>query len=255
VLAEFARQSRAFRWHAMAALSVMRDPSGMEALHELLHAPGAEARCGALRAIRTRSPGDPVAKGEVFGDPASPTLRLVSVASPAEPLVHFMRYREPEVAIFGHELRLQTPFSIFAGKEIIVKSIDANRVKLTRFVPGEDERRLECSTRLDDVVRNIVAIGGGYADVLQAVQEAQRGGWLLARVEINALPTPDRKYDGSEESSDEILGIGTAATPAPDLYYDHDNNRDVPISEPQEGEVEAKPGFWGKMKGWLGGGE
>lgn len=256
-LAEAARDSRAWRWHALAALSVITHPSGYEALTELLHASSVEARCGALRAIQTRNPKDALARGEVLGDPKAPeaVVKMVTIPSRSEPLVHFMRYREPQVAIFGHDLRLQAPFSVFAGKEIIVKSMDNGRVKVSRFVPGEDERRLECSTRLDDVLRTIVAIGGGYADVMQGVKEAQRTGALAARVEVNALPTADRKREDSETSSNEDV-IDSASGPLPNLFYDRtgepamESAGDMDDWEPSEGEEESR-GVWKRMKSWF----
>ncbi len=257
VLAEAARNSRAWRWHALAALSVITHPSGYEALTELLHSPSAETRCGALRAIQTRNPKDALASGEALGDSKSPeaVVKLVTIPSRTEPLVHFMRYREPQVAVFGQDLRLQAPFSVFAGKEIIVKSIDGGRVKISRFVPGEDERRLECSTRLDDVIRTIVAIGGGYADVLQAVKEAQRTGALAARVDINALPTADRKREASEDLSDDDL-VGSSSGPLPSLFDDRTGEHGA-VSRPSMDDWEpledgeAPRGVWARMKSWF----
>jgi hypothetical protein len=129
-------------------------------------------------------------------------------------------------------------------------------VKLSRFTPGEDERRLECSTRLDDVVRAIVALGGGYADVLQAVREAQQAGALAARIEVNALPSADRKYDRSASSSDDAGDSGPSnSEPIPELFYDRggDDPRDATEEESDwspENE-EPPPGMWRRMKKWV----
>jgi flagellar basal body P-ring protein FlgI len=261
VLKDTAAKSRAFRWHALAALTVVEHGSASEALSQLLHAPGAELRCGALRAIQTRSPNDPMVKGEKLGDPSVnyPVVKLVVIASSQEPLVHFMRFREPQIAVFGSELRLQTPFSVFAGREIIVKSIAQDRVSISRFTPGEDERRLECSTRLDEVIRSIVQIGGGYADVLQMAREAQKSGALAARIEINALPTADRKpdrgnelFDGAQDGSGEG-GEGPSES-LPGLFSEREE-ADPVVTESDETAFdeaeEAAPGFWGRMKSWV----
>jgi flagellar basal body P-ring protein FlgI len=257
VLLDTAQNSRAFRWHALAALTVVEHGSANEALTQLLHAPGAELRCGALRAMQTRSPNDPLVRGEMLGDPALeyPTVKLVVISSTQAPLVHFLRYREPQIAIFGNDLRLQTPFSLFAGKEIIVKSIAEDRVNITRFTPGEDERRLECSTRLDDIVRNIVQIGGGYADAMQAIREAQQTGALAARIEVNALPTADRKEERDEPSLDsEDAGMSSSES-LPALFFDRQEN--APSREVDEyvapDEDEETPTWWERVKGWVSG--
>jgi hypothetical protein len=256
VLKDTAEKSRAFRWHALAALSVVEHGSANEALSHVLHAPGAELRCGALRAMQTRSPNDPLVRGEMLGDPALnyPTVKLVVVSSTQEPLVHFMRYREPQIAVFGHELRLQTPFSLFAGKEIIVKSIAADRVKVSRFTPGEDERSWECSTRLDDVVRSIVQIGGGYADVMQALKEAHQTGALTARIELDALPTADRKQDRNDELFDSSQDVGDPASESlPGLFLDREGEAPSGGSqEPLPPEDEDDPGgLLGRIKKWM----
>lgn len=255
VLAEAARNSRAFRWHALAALAVMNEPDAHHELSNLLHSSSAETRMGAVRAMRTRSPNDALVRGDVLGHPQAPTVRLVTIVSSGEPMVHFMRYREPEVTIFGRDLQLRAPFSVFAGKEIVVKSDGPDRVKLSRFTPGQEERRMECSARLDDVVRAIVAIGGGYADVMQAVKEAQQSGALAARVEVNALPTADRTYHRDEMSSEDgSEGLPpTSATPFPGLFSEQDGvepkfRRDEPVWHPDE---DDNPSLWRRMKGWL----
>ncbi|MBW3597726.1 MAG: flagellar basal body P-ring protein FlgI [Planctomycetes bacterium] len=254
-LAEAAHKSRAFRWHALAALSVMDDPAAYHGLTELLHSESSETRMGAVRAIRTRRPEDPLVRGDKLGHPQAPTVRLTRIASHGEPLVHFMRYREPEVTIFARDLQLQAPYSLFAGREIVVKSEGPDRVKLSRFVPGEEERRMECSARLDDVVRAIVAIGGGYADVMQAVKEAQNSGALAARVEVNSLPAANREYHRDDSSSEISDDVAVSSTPFPGLFADPagDERRSPRDNAPdwEFGEDEESPGFWGRMKGWL----
>jgi hypothetical protein len=252
-LAEAARNSRAFRWHALAALSVMDDSSVYHAMTDLLHTPSTETRMGAVRAIRTRRPQDPLVRGENLGHPQSPTVRLATISTSGEPLVHFMRYREPEVTIFGRDLVLQAPFSLFAGREIVVKSDGSDRVRVSRFTPGEEEKRMECTPRLDDLVRAIVAIGGGYADVMQAVKEAQQTGALAARVEVNSLPTADRAYNREESSGEEQLADRTVATtPLPGLFSDRAGDEAGNSSATElewEADDEEEPrGFWSAMR-------
>ena len=45
------------------------------------------------------------------------------------------------------------------------------------------------------MIRAIVALGGTYPDVVQALQQAKADGALPSRFEVDALPQPGRQYD------------------------------------------------------------
>ncbi len=89
----------AFRWHALTALAAMDQVAAYDELTELLQANSAETRYGAFYALRTRNPSDPLVTGERLGD----DYFYHVVPSVGEPLVHFTRYKRPEVVVFGHQ--------------------------------------------------------------------------------------------------------------------------------------------------------
>lgn len=80
------------------------------------------------------------------------------------------------------------------------KTRGGGRVKVSRFAPGQEDRQQFCSLKLDDVVRTVVEIGGGYDDVAQALLEAKRKGYLEPRVVVDALPRVNRAKPRSESS-------------------------------------------------------
>jgi flagellar basal body P-ring protein FlgI len=185
-----ARDEAAFRWHALSALASMTHVSALDALSDLLHAPSVETRYGAFRALRTRNAADPATKGELL----EKKFRYHVIPTTGEPLVHVARSRKPEIVIFGHEQRIRPPKFLFAGREIMVTALENGELKVGRFEPGQETRYETCPPVLDRLIRTIVSLGGGYAEVIQCLQEARQAGCLESRLAVEALPRPNRKF-------------------------------------------------------------
>jgi hypothetical protein len=161
----------------------------------------------------------------------------------------------PEIVVFGHEQRVKPPAGgLFAGKQIMVVGLENGDLKLGRFTPGEETVYQTCPPLLDSLIRSLVKLGAGYAEVIQCLQEAQQAGCLDSRLAVEAVPRPDRKYyksddplpeapaeeEGSQESvargqesgvrsqeseagvegEAEPLAARRAATPAPEFFQD-----------------------------------
>jgi hypothetical protein len=221
-LAEAARV-RAFRAYALAALSTMDDFAAVEALRELLDVPSAETRYGAFRALWAMNARDPLVLGEDLGGQFS--YHVLDTQGP--PMVHVTRSKRPEVVLFGVEQRLVLPLSLDAGKQIQVNSHgneEESSVTVSRFAKDEPDQKRVTSTKVDDVIRAIVALGGTYPDVFQALQQAKATHALESRFEIDALPQGGRTFDrGTEhEGEDEEDGPEfTAYNPLPGLFSRH----------------------------------
>ena len=195
-LAKAAENQPAFRWYALNALGAMDHVAAYNSLTNLLGSNSAETRYGAFRAIRTRTPNDPNTRGEILGR----SFRYHVIPTTGEPLVHFTRNKRPEVSIFGTEQKLSIKEALFAGKFIVLKSIGPDQIRISRFTPNQPDVQETCSNDLDHVVRTIVKVGGGYSDVIQALQEAKRAGALSAKIAVEALPKPERQYFKDEEA-------------------------------------------------------
>lgn len=221
-LARAAREEPAFRAFALAALSSMADMSAHDALFGLLDVPSSETRYGAFRALWAMNPNDPAIRGESLGGQFG--YHVLTTGGP--PMVHVTRSYRPEVVVFGHEQTLRAPFVLEAGKAILVNGV-ANKVTVSRFAPGKPDQKRVVGTKLDEVIRAIVELGGTYPDVVQALQHAKTCGALAARFEVDALPEEDRTYqqrdNGGEaetlatadETSDTQI---VAANPIPELF-------------------------------------
>jgi hypothetical protein len=258
-LADAARDEPAFRWHALTALSTMDHVEAYEALTDLLHVPSAETRYGAFRALRTRNPDDPLVRGEALaGD-----FIYHMIPSNGPPMVHFSMTRSPEVVLFGHNQKMIPPAFLFAGREIMVKGLQNGQMRVSHFQAGQpDEESLTVDANTDAMIRAIAQMGGGYAEVLQAVTEAKNSGYLDSKVVINALARPNRSYRRStdeEAPADEEEPRFRVANPLPEMFSNRlgapeRRQRTGPDEyiEPDPAEQdESDRAFMSKMTDWL----
>ena len=170
-LGRIARDEPAFRVFALAALSTMQDYAAYEQLRNLLSDASAETRYGAFRALWLMNAGDPFVKGEVFGGEFH--YHVLDVQGP--PLVHVTRSRIPEIVLFGREQHMLLPLALNAGNDILVTGTAENEVAVSKYSVQDGDQKRIVSTRLDDVIRAIVELGGTYPDVVQAIRRGQSG--------------------------------------------------------------------------------
>jgi hypothetical protein len=189
-LGDAAKAHAAFRWHALTALTTITHTESLDALNDLLHIESIETRYGAFRAIRLRNASDPSTKGEWLGE----QFRYHVIPTTGDPLVHVTRSRLPEIVIFGHEQSIKPAEFLFAGREIMITPAAGGNLKIGRFTSGQETVYESSPPVLDAVIRAIVKVGGGYAEVVHFLHEARKGNCLQGRLAVEALPRPNRKY-------------------------------------------------------------
>jgi flagellar basal body P-ring protein FlgI len=195
-LEDAARNVPAFRAYALTALSAMEDVAAKDALRELLDVPSAETRYGAFRALKSMKNKDPVVQGEKLGG----KFEYHVLATNGPPMVHLTRSQRPEIVLFGQDQRLQSPFILEAGHQITVNAT-GETVTISKFAVGEPDQKRVVTTKLDEVIRAIVDLGGAYPDLVLALEQAKATKALLGRLEIDAVPTRDRTFDRPEDDS------------------------------------------------------
>jgi hypothetical protein len=261
VLAWAASNVSAFRWHALTALAAMDHVAAYEALNELLHVASAETRYGAFRALRIRNAADPLVRGETLGG----GFAYHVISSDGPPMIHLSKVQRAEIVLFGQRQPLVPPAFLCAGKDIMVKGLEDGRLRLTRFASGDREDQQEtCDANVDQLIRSIVRLGGGYPEVVQALQEARQGGYLSSKVVVNALARQGREFYRDAEAPEE--GEATqkikSANPIPEMFNDRlgaeaPDDSEKPSYEPEE--IGAEPtaeeaeenSFMGRMSGWF----
>ena len=222
-LADVARDEPAFRVNALAALSAMDDVMAYDALRSLLEERSAETRYGAFRALWAMNQNDPFLRHEKLGG----AFHYHVLEVPGPDMIHVTRSHLPEVVLFGKEQKFQLPLVLDAGN-ILVNGLSGEKITVSRFSAGSEAEQRVVTTRVDDVIRAIVELGGTYPDVVQALQRAKADGALASRFEVDALPQPGRPYDrgpandapknGEELPADSDEPQIQVATPLPDLY-------------------------------------
>jgi flagellar basal body P-ring protein FlgI len=219
-LAKAARNEPAFRAYCLAALSAMDDVAAYDELRELLSAPSAETRYGAFRALWAMDAKDSLVKGETLGGQFS--YHVLNTGGP--PMIHVTRSYRPEIVVFGHEQRFETPLTLEAGNSIMVNADEGTEVTVSKFSIGQPDQKRVVSNKVDDVIRAIVELGGTYPDVVLALQQAKTSRSLVGRFEVDALPNTSRNYhrkdDDVEVESDAEAPAGhiEVANPLPELF-------------------------------------
>ena len=183
-LGQIARDEPAFRVFALRRRCAMQDFAAYEQLRDLLPLPSAETRYGAFRALWAMNRKDPLVKGETFGEAFQ--YHLLDVGGP--PMIHVTYNRLPEIVVFGRDQRLLSPLAINAGNDIMITSFGGDQVAVSKYTIADGDQKRIVSCRVDNVIRAVVELGGGYPDVIQALQEAKRAG--ACRRGSRSMPCP-----------------------------------------------------------------
>jgi hypothetical protein len=131
-------------------------------------------------------------------------------------MVHLTRFRVPEVVIFGHSMKLQTPLSLTAGRHIMITApVGSDTVTVSRFEANANDQQIVTTTNLADVIRAVGKLKAGYPDVAQMLVQAEKQSNLTGRLEIDALPQSGRTYyrvaiaPGAAKSVRQKVTVGT----------------------------------------------
>jgi hypothetical protein len=170
-----------------------------DVLQPLLDVDSAETRYGAFHTLHTRAPTAPATRGEKMRG----EFYYHVIDSSAEPLIHLSRTQRPELVLFGHDEQFRSPFVVFVGKEFIIRGTSPDRVRVCRFVQGEEEVASECSARVDDVIRVMDRMGASYSHVIDMLREARNKRALAIRLAMDARPRPGRNYLGNSDGDTE----------------------------------------------------
>jgi flagellar basal body P-ring protein FlgI len=279
-LAMAAKGEPAFRVFAFTALSAMDDVAAYDELCELLHVQSAETRYGAFRALWAMNSNDRMVQGERLGDQFSYHI----IDSNGPPMIHVTRSYRAEIVMFGAQQRIESPFSLEAGKSIMVNSTSPDQVTVSKYALNQPDQKRIVTTKLDEIIRAVVDLGGTYPDIVQLMQQAKAKQVLSSRFEVDALPKAGRRYyrdsNGEEVNADpnaeqpESGGDFVVGSPQPDLFTSQLEKKkrrsttsdgeatatDSPDAESSEGSEEENSGdetqktgplrsLFGKMRG------
>ena len=172
----------------MAALAILDDANGIDALRSLLSSRSAETRYGAFRGLSMIDARLPDIRGEKLGEVCS--LHVIDV--PGEPLIHATRAARAEVVLFGDSHPVRDGLRVEAGPSIIVV-VEEDEAAVSCFRPNEPDLVTTVIPQVEDIIHAIVECGGGYPDIIQFLQQATSQRKIESRLAFDAIPT---EFDG-----------------------------------------------------------
>ncbi|MEZ6123774.1 MAG: HEAT repeat domain-containing protein [Planctomycetaceae bacterium] len=209
VLKQAAHEEPAFRVYALAALSVIDDADSIVALRELLSDDSLETRYGAVRALKENNANDPSLGTTEF--PHQFILHAIDSSGPTA--VHVVRYRAPEVTVFGSLQELRLPAVLNVGHTIrVMGEPGESTVTITKYSLNAEPVRRQTSTRLVEIIHAVAAMGASYPDVVQMLVEAEEQHNLQGELGIDRLPQAGRTFErapGSHTESSKEAKLGT----------------------------------------------
>ncbi len=245
ILGNAAEHERAWRWRALTALAAMDHVAALDALTHLLSVSSSEARYGAFVAMRVRNPRDTFVAGEVFNE----SFAFHRLEAGGEPMIHFSTRRRAELVLLGGEQTLEPPAFLFAGKHILIKGMPNGRLRVTRMAATEsDDRVIMVEPEVSRLVRAITDLGGGYAEVYQALRDAKQNGYLSSKFVVDATPQAGRIRQEASPSNEPDGAV-------PDLFADgltssrRQSSSDLEEINPVDEEPTPQKGFLRRWKG------
>ena len=175
----------------------MHDSAADDQLRDLLAEPSAETRYGAFRALTIMCPDDALVKGENLGGQFH--YHVLNTQAPADD----PRHDAPPSG--SRALRRGPAIPHAAGHQCRQRDHDHqhrdNEISISKFAPHEADQKRVVTTRVDEVIRAVVELGGTYPDVVQAIQEAKAADCLEGRFEVDAVPEAGRSYAATLDDS------------------------------------------------------
>ena len=227
-LADAARDLRSARPKALAALAIVDDANGIDALRSLLPSRSAETRYGAFRGLAMIDPRLPDIRGEMLAD----VCRFHVLDVRGEPLIHATRAARAEIVLFGTAHPLDDGLRAEAGPAIVVV-VDGDEATVSCFRPGEPDQQETVSPQVEPILRQIVEFGGTYPDLVQFLQQATAQRKLDSRLAFDAIPTEfDGRLSVHREAAEQTRQVETDDTETDDTETDAVDDGDDPDDRP-----------------------
>ena len=220
-LERLAARFPAFRWHALTALTSLKEVEASSALANLLHAESAETRCGAFRALLARSETDPLVAGQEIADG---DFKLHVIPSAAEPMLHIARRTHREIVIFNDAQTVGDGF-LFVQPGLTARALGDGTVQVKRYFSNGTEETETCSNQISSVIRALGNVGLKYGQVIDMLKDAKGNGQLNTELVVDVRPKATRLYEqGDGQSSGSGLPESSSpsgiAGPMPELFQD-----------------------------------
>ena len=121
---------------------------------------------------------------------------LYEVPSTASPAVVVSLRETPEIVLMGSTTSINIPQFMMGPDGLVIKpdSSQSGQLRISRFQAGADDKRAIVSNSVSSVIKGIVAVGGGYGDVITVLRKAKDEGYMSDQLAIDPLPKSLRTY-------------------------------------------------------------
>lgn len=204
-LGRLVEEQPALRAYSLTAMASLNENVCRVKLGELLSSSSPEARYGAFRALRALDEREPLVQGDLLNE--SFWLHRLAPNSPS--LVHLSHSRRAEVVLFGEEAFLVPPFSFLAGDFTITANRDDNRCTIACISARRGVNRKQCTLAIEDVLRTVAAMGAGYPQIDELLQQAHKCSCLSCPLKIDALPQATSIYQLAKDGADDPDFVNT----------------------------------------------
>jgi hypothetical protein len=225
-LARLVESQPLLRAYSLTAMASLDQAICRVKLTELLASPTPEARYGAFRALRALDENEPVVRGQLLNH----SFWLHRVAPDSPSMVHLSTSRRAEIVLFGKDVSMKPPFAIRAGDFAITAADDDTHCTIAHCSTLEGASHRQCSLKLEEILRTLAQEGAMYPDAVELLKQADKGGNLTCRVEVDALPQAISVYalakvglnkqagEGGDEIDADILNAKGDFGATPTLY-------------------------------------
>lgn len=182
-LAKLAINHPELRAYALLAIAGLDEAICRQKLGELMTIDDPELRSGAFRGLRLIDEND-----SRLGETPLGPFSLHKVAGGSASLVTFATGIRAEVVIFGPEVTMSTPVKVLAGGEFTVTAEPRDdRITVSRFTVKGVQRK-QCTLTLDDTLQAMIALGAGYAEIVDLLRNLEEQKVLSCKVREAVAP-------------------------------------------------------------------
>ncbi len=198
-LADAARIEAAFRYPALIALEGMDGRAALDALTTLMNQPSIETRYGAMRSIRRRPDRDSILRSTVM--PSG--YRLYRIASTAPPFIAISLSETPEIVCFGEDSAVKIEDFLLGPSGLVIRPIEgaSGRLRISRFVPGQADKRAEVPATIEGLLTGIATVGGGYGESIAVLRAAKTNDQIKCGLAVDPLPEAQRTFHRDQNAA------------------------------------------------------
>ena len=84
---------------------------------------------------------------------------------------------------------------VLVDKTLLVKSEGKDRIRVTRYKTGSDDKSVTCRATVNDLVRSLVQVEATYPEIVRALHEAKQKDNLRSRLAFDATPKTGRTFN------------------------------------------------------------